>query len=146
MARTTYRDAVLTSQLSSETSLISGWMNRIQANGSVSTNSAVSTTPSSPAPVIPLPGDLELHVRKTDPSVVDPLRRTKPLDIVERVNRVIHDMGDSMISRRKVSAVRLLPSGDVILRTNSLEDVEQLTRAAGWCQTFGDGAELKRQS
>ena len=41
---------------------------------------------------------------------------------------------------------QVLPSGDVILGVNSLEDAEQLTRASDWVKVFGEKARLRKQT
>ena len=142
-----FRDAALASHLTSaKSSLVSGWMQG-NTNGSVSTNGTISTSPSSPATPFPLKTDLEIHIRGTDHQIIDPLRHQKEARVVERANRAIKESNNSIIAHRSVSTGRILPSGDIILRAESREDVEQLARAAkDWCLAFGDGATIKRRT
>lgn len=119
-----YRDAALASHLTStKSSLISGWMQG-HTHGSISTNETPSTSPSSPATPFPLKTDLEIHIRSTDRQIIDPLRHQKEARVVERANRAIKESNNSIIAHRSVSTGRILPSGDIILRAESLEDVE----------------------
>ena len=142
-----YRDAALASHLTStKSSLVSGWMQG-NTNGSIGTNTTSSTSPSSPATPFPLKEDLEIHIRGTDHQIIDPLRHQKEARVVERANRAIKESDNAIIAHRKVSTGRILPSGDIILRAEGLEDVEQLARAAkDWCLTFGDKATIKRRT
>ncbi|ODM14239.1 hypothetical protein SI65_04177 [Aspergillus cristatus] len=142
-----YRDAALASHLTStKSSLISGWMQG-HTHGSIGTNETPSTSPSSPATPFPLKTDLEIHIRSTDRQIIDPLRHQKEARVVERANRAIKESNNSIIAHRSVSTGRILPSGDIILRAESLEDVEQLVRAAkDWCLAFGDSATIKRRT
>ena len=142
-----YRDAALANHLTStKSSLVSGWMQG-NTNGSVGTNKTLSTSPSSPATPFPLKTDLEIHIRGTDHQIIDPLRHQKEARVVERANRAIKESNNAIIAHRSVSTGRILPSGDIILRAESLEDVEQLARAAkDWCLAFGDNATIKRRS
>ena len=139
-----YRDAALASHLTStKSSLVSGWMQG-NTNGSIGTNKTSSTSPSNPATPFPLKEDLEIHIRGTDHQIIDPLRHQKEARVVERANRAIKESDNAIIAHRKVSTGRILPSGDIILRAEGLEDVEQLARAAkDWCLTFGDKATIK---
>ncbi|ODM16198.1 hypothetical protein SI65_08197 [Aspergillus cristatus] len=142
-----YRNAALASHLTStKSSLVSGWMQG-NTNGSVGTNGTLSTSPSSPATPFPLKTDLEIHIRSTDRQIVDPLRHQKEARVVERANHAIRESNNNIIAHRSVSTGRILPSGDIILRAESLEDVEQLARAAkDWCCAFGDNATIKRRT
>lgn len=93
--------------------------------------------------------DLQLIVRGTDRAVVDPLRRDEQ-EIMKRVNWAIEEAG-GVTRHRRISAGRMLPSGDVLLQADSLEDVERLTKAcfagtSNWCQVFGEDAMLKRHT
>lgn len=65
---------------------------------------------------------------------------------MERANRAIKESNNNIIAHRSVSTGRILPSGDIILRAESLEDVEQLARVKDWCLTFGDNATIKRRT
>lgn len=66
---------------------------------------------------------------------------------MERANRAIKESNNATIAHWSVSTGRILPSRDVILRAESLENVEQLARAAkDWCLTFGDNATIKRRT
>ena len=142
-----YRNAALASHLTStKSSLVSGWMQG-NTNRPVSTNGTLSTSPSSPATPFPLKTDLEIHIRNTDRQIVDPLRHQKEARVVERANRAIKESNNNIIAHRSVSTGRILPSGDIILRAESLEDVEQLARAAkDWCLAFGDNATIRRRT
>jgi len=83
----------------------------------------------------------------TDHQIVDPLRHQKEARVVERANRAIKESNNAIITHQSVSTGRILPSGDIILRAESLEDVEQLARAAkDWCLAFGDSATIKRRT
>ena len=119
-----YQDAALASHLTStKSSLVSGWMQG-HTHGSIGTNETPSTSPSSPATPFPLKTDLEIHIRSTDRQIIDPLRHQKEARVVERANRAIKESNNSIIAHRSVSTGRILPSGDIILRAESLEDVE----------------------
>lgn len=142
-----YRDAALASHLTStKSSLVPGWMQG-NTNGSIGTNETPSTSPSSPATPFPLKEDLEIHIQGTDHQIIDPMRHQKEARVVERANRAIKESNNAIIAHRSVSTGRILPSGDIILRTEGLEDVEQLARAAkDWCLSFGDKATIKRRT
>lgn len=142
-----YREAALASHLTStKSTLVSGWMQGT-TNGSIGTNGMLSTSPSSPATPFPLKEDLEIHIRGTDHQITDPLRHQKEAKVVERANRAIKESNNARIAHRSVSTGRILPSGDIVLRAEGLEDVEQLARAAkDWCLTFGDNATIKRRT
>ena len=78
---------------------------------------------------------------------MDPLRHQKEARVVERANRAIKESNNAIITHQSVSTGRILPSRDIILRAESLEDVEQLVRAAkDWCLAFGDSATIKRRT
>jgi hypothetical protein len=51
-----------------------------------------------------------------------------------------------MITHRKVSAGRVLPSRDILLQADSLKDVERLTRSSAWIRAFGADAVIKKQT
>lgn len=142
-----YRDAALASHLTStKSSLVPGWMQG-NTNGSIGTNETPSTSPSSPATPFPLKEDLEIHIQGTDHQIIDPMRHQKEARVVERANRAIKESNNAIIAHRTVSTGRILPSGDIILRTEGLEDVEQLARAAqDWCLSFGGKATIKRRT
>lgn len=138
-----YRDAVLSGHASPQPSLVSGWLARAQTNGTVPSNGISSPSSSAPAPVLPLREDLQIIVRGTDRTAVDPLRRDEQ-ELVKRVNRTIQDLKDRMVSHRRISTGKVLPSGDVLLQADCLEDAERLTKNSGWCHVFGDKAGLKK--
>ncbi|EAW22069.1 uncharacterized protein NFIA_007450 [Aspergillus fischeri NRRL 181] len=140
--RTPYRAALLSSK--AESSLVSDWMRRAHTNGSIVSGGHTSTG-SLPAPVSPQRSDLEIHIRRTDRAVVDPFRH-KEGALVEHANRAIQESGEAMIAHRKVSTGRVLPSGDVLLQADSLEDTERLTRSSAWIRAFGADAALKKQT
>ena len=88
-------------------------------------------------------------VRRTDRALMDPLRRNER-ELVRRVNRAISDaINEGVIpSPITVSTGLVLPSGDVQLRCDRIEDVRTLTAAAqgepSWCHVFGESSHLKR--
>ena len=141
-----YWEAALASHLTMKSPLVPGWLQG-SPSGSIRTDKTPSSSPSRPATPFPLKADLEIHIRGTDHQIVDPLRHQKEARVVERANRAIKESNNAIIAHRSVSTGRILPSGDVILRAESLEDVEQLARAAkDWCPTFGDNATIKRRT
>ncbi|KAA8642676.1 uncharacterized protein ATNIH1004_011621 [Aspergillus tanneri] len=125
-------------------SYVSNWLGAAYTKGST-VPSTVTRTSGSPAPVLPLTADLELHVRKTTPLVVNPFRHNYQ-KLVDEVNRSIAESGDKMISHRKVVASRVLPSRDVILTVDNMEDAERLQRSTStWPKVLGSNAVLKRR-
>ncbi|KAJ5753307.1 hypothetical protein N7520_010224 [Penicillium odoratum] len=132
-----------------ESSLVSGWLNRAHTNGTLSTNGL--STGSAPAPQRVLREDLQLIIRGTERSLVDPLRRHAE-EVVHRANRTIKDVCDeAKIAPVVVSTGFVLPSGDVLLRCDSVRDVRQLTDLCSpqdnsWCAVFGPKAHLKRET
>jgi hypothetical protein len=80
---------------------------------------------SSNGPSIP-PEDLEIHIRGTKSSIVNPLRRSEG-DLVRRANSAIANSEEPLIiiAHRKFSSGRVLPSGDihihVILQADSID-------------------------
>jgi hypothetical protein len=143
-AAQSYRDAVLSSHLTGmamESSWVSGWVRKVPT--------AVSPVPSNPrsaassaTPVFVPQEELEITIRNTNRAVVDPLRRS-PAKLIERANRALRESSDPKISHRTFSAGRVLPSGDILLQTDLLEDVVQLSRKTNWCTAFGDEAKLR---
>ncbi|KAJ5559509.1 hypothetical protein N7513_001908 [Penicillium frequentans] len=97
--------------------------------------------------------DLQLLVRGTARTLVDPLRRDEA-ELVRRINKAIKtDVRDLELpdERGPVSSGRVLPSGDVLLQVDSLDQVRQLTQPAAqkdsnWCHAFGENAALKRHA
>ena len=125
-----------------------GWLRQVDSAGGAGaapTNGSPGSLSSAPAPVQVFQEDLELHVLGTDKLIIGPLMR-KPEDIVGLANRGIRDSSAQLIRHRQVSYGRVLPSGDVILGVNSLEDAEQLTRASDWVKVFGERARLRKQT
>ncbi|GAE00196.1 hypothetical protein NFIA_007450 [Paecilomyces variotii No. 5] len=141
-----YRDAALRSHVvSSSESFVTGWNNRVPSTLSPAGSNGLSSTSSPVATPSPSKTDLQVHVKGTTASVVDPLRQ-KEKELVERANRAIAQSGERMVMHRVVSSGRVLPSGDVILQTDSLEDTEQLTRHDTWVKAFGDHAEIRKRT
>ncbi|KAJ5094938.1 hypothetical protein N7532_007229 [Penicillium argentinense] len=140
---TSYRDAALAGHVSSPSSLVSRWLAKAQTNGTDPSSGSSSTGSNMPTPVLPLREDLQIIVRSTDRTAVDPLRRDEQ-ELVKRVNRAIQDLTDSTVPCRRISAGKVLPSGDVLLQADRLEDVECLTRNSRWCRIFGEHAGLKK--
>ena len=67
--------------------------------------------------------------------------------MVDQANRAIKESNNAIIAHQKVSTGHILPSGDIILCAEGLEDVEQLARAAkDWCLAFGDKATIKQRT
>jgi len=91
------------------------------------------------------PEDLEIHIRGTESSIVNPLRRSEG-DLVRRANSAVANSEEPLIAHRKFSSGRALPSGDIILQADSIDDVEQLTRRPVWCAAFGENASIKRRT
>jgi hypothetical protein len=124
---------------------MSNWLGNTHPNGTSPNGSAETGASSIPVPLLPpLAEDLELHVRKTTASVVNPLRRNHQT-LVNRVNASIAECGDALIAHRKVAAGRVLPSGDVVLTVDNMEDVERLTRSPMWVKVLGADATIKRR-
>ncbi|KAI3185005.1 hypothetical protein DTO003C3_10349 [Penicillium roqueforti] len=154
---TSYRDA-LASHVTTQTSMVSGWMSRTQTNGTSVPSNDLSSSSSAPAPVM-MREHLQLTVRGTDRAIVDPLRRRED-ELVKRLNRSINDVARELdntepsirLLDRVVSAARVLPSGDVLIQTDDIKDYEDLIKAAPagsydtWCQVLGENAGLKRQT
>ncbi|KAJ6141699.1 hypothetical protein N7497_010798 [Penicillium chrysogenum] len=102
---------------------------------------------------------LQLTVRGTDRTIVDPLRRRED-ELVKRLNRSINDVARELenaepstrLLDRVVSAARVLPSGDVLVRVDDIKDYEGLIKVAPagssdtWCQVLGGNAGRKRQT
>ncbi|KAJ5253205.1 hypothetical protein N7489_003615 [Penicillium chrysogenum] len=86
---TSYRDA-LASHVTTQTSMVSGWMSRTQTNGNSVPSNDLSSNSSAPAPVM-MREHLQLTVRGTDRAIVDPLRRRED-ELVKRLNRSINDV------------------------------------------------------
>jgi len=82
-------------------------------------------------------------VRGTTDSVVNPLRRDEKR-LVDRANQAILQSEIQAITQRQLSSGRILPSGDILLQADNLEDVEQLTRHAEWVKAFGEEATIKK--
>lgn len=55
--------------------------------------------------------------------MINPLQRDY-LKLVNRVNASIAESRNKMIQHRKVAAARVLPSRDIILTINNIEDAE----------------------
>ncbi|KAJ6136862.1 hypothetical protein N7497_012114 [Penicillium chrysogenum] len=145
---TSYRDA-LASHVTTQTSMVSGWMSRTQTNGTSVPSNDLSSNSSGPAPVM-MREHLQLTVRGTD----------REDELVKRLNRSINDVAREpgntepsiRLLDRVVSAARVLPSGDVLVQTDDIKDYEDLVKAASagssdtWCQVLGENAGLKRQT
>ncbi|KAL3475739.1 hypothetical protein BJX99DRAFT_259176 [Aspergillus californicus] len=89
--------------------------------------------------------ELEIITRSIDQVVVDPLRRG-PAKLIDRANQALREFSNRKISHRAFSTGRILPSGDILLQTDSLEDVVQLSRTTSWCTTFGETAGLRQRT
>lgn len=138
-----YRDAALRGHVTStESSLVSGWQRRIPSTLSPVASNGLSSGSSAAAPY-PLPENLEIHVRGTTESVVNPLRRDEQ-KLVDRANQAILQSEIQAITQRQLSSGRVLPSGDVLLQADNLEDVEQLTRYSMWVKAFGEEAKIRK--
>ncbi|KAJ5927716.1 hypothetical protein N7466_006672 [Penicillium verhagenii] len=131
-----------------ESSLVSGWLGRAQTNNTLPSNGLSSG--SSPAPQRVLREDLQLIIRGTTASLTNPLR-DHPDEVVKRANRTIKDACDAA-KPKKIAPIRastgfVLPSGDVLLRCDSVADVRQLveldTPDESWCAVFGPKSHLK---
>jgi hypothetical protein len=110
----------------------SNWLANAHPNGMSPNGSTMTGTSSTPALLLPLLAEeLELHVRKTTASVVNPLRRNHQT-LVNRINASITESGEKLITHRKMATGRVLPSGDVVLTADNIEDVERLTRSPMW--------------
>jgi hypothetical protein len=134
---------VASSHVTSSSSWVSGWQRRIPSNLSPVASNILSSNSSLPAAFSP--ADLQIHIRGTTASVVDPLRRHEA-DVVKRANTAINDLKDRFIAHRKIASGRILPSGDILLEADSPQDVEELTRKSEWCQTFGDKASIRKRT
>ncbi|KAJ5457034.1 hypothetical protein N7530_012308 [Penicillium desertorum] len=113
-----YRDDALTSQAS----LVSGWLAGAKTNGTLPSNNLSESSCPVATPDL-IQEDLQIVIT-TEPSLVNPLRRDAD-DLVRRVNRSI------------VSSDRVLPSGDILLQVDSLQDVHLLHQREVWCKVFG---------
>lgn len=138
-----YRDAL---RSSTESSWVSGWLGRAQTNGTVPSNS-LSASSSAPAPQRVLREDLQLIIRRTEPTLVNPLRRQEG-EIVRRVNRSIQDHCAN--GTPVVSSGVVMHSGYVLVRCDLISDVQRLidmdrNSTDTWCQVFGERAHLKRE-
>jgi hypothetical protein len=112
------------------------------ANGPTSSN---ENTSSAPAAVLLSPKDLEIHLRGTNATVVDPLRGQEA-KVIQRANQAIKDTTEPTIQHRKFSSGRVLPSGDVLLQADSVEDVDQLVHKCQWSKAFGDNTVIKKRT
>lgn len=134
-------------------SLVSGWLTRTKTDGTVPSNDLSSGSSAATVPSLLMREDLQLFVCGTARTLVDPLRRDEA-ELVRRVNKVIRaDIKDLELpdERGPVSSGRVLPSGDVLLQVDSLDQVRQLTQAAAqedsnWCHALGENAALKRHA
>ena len=89
--------------------------------------------------------DLVIHVRKTSPAVVNPLRRDNRV-LVDHINKNIADSHDQMISHRKILAGSVLPSRDVVLTADNLEDLKCLICSrAPWIKVLEPNTAIKRR-
>jgi hypothetical protein len=113
-------------------------------NGPLSSNENPSTS-SAPAAVLLSPKDLEIHLRGTHATIVDPLRGQEAR-LIQRANQAIKDTTDPTIQQRKFSSGRVLPSGDILLQADSVEDVDHLIRKSQWCKSFGDSTFIKKRT
>ncbi|KAJ5547522.1 hypothetical protein N7513_004756 [Penicillium frequentans] len=148
-----YREALASHVTSSESSLVSEWLTRAKTNGTVPSNDLSSGSSAATGPSLLMREDLQLLVRGTARTLVDPLRRDEA-ELVRRINKAIKaDVKDLELpdERGPVSSGQVLPSGDVLLQVDSLDQVRQLTQAAAqkdsnWCHAFGESAALKRHA
>ncbi|KAJ5544109.1 hypothetical protein N7494_005388 [Penicillium frequentans] len=148
-----YREALASHVTSSQSSLVSEWLTRAKMNGTVPSNDLSSGSSAATEPSLLMREDLQLLVRGTARTLVDPLRRDEA-ELVRRINKAIKaDVRDLELpdERGPVSSGRVLPSGDVLLQVDSLDQVRQLTQAAAqkdsnWCHVFGENAALKRHA
>jgi hypothetical protein len=92
-----------------------------------------------------LPADLQIHIRGTTVSVVDPLHQYEA-DMVRWANIAINNLKDCFIAYRKIASRCILPSGDILLEADSPQDIEELTRKSEWCQTFGKKATIQKHT
>jgi len=99
-----------------------------------------------PTTIAPASEDLEIHLRGTNPVVVDPLRKGQEAKVIQRANQAIKDTADPAIQHRKFSSGRVLPSGDVLLQADSVEDMAQLIKMPLWCRAFGEQTFIKKRT
>jgi hypothetical protein len=133
------------SHVTSSSSWVSGWQRRVPSNLSAVASNVLSSNSNSSLPAAFSPADLQIHIRGTTASVVNPLRRHEA-EVVKRANMAINDLKDRVIAHRKIASGRILPSGDVILEADSPQDVEELVRKPEWCQTFGEHATIRKRT
>jgi hypothetical protein len=110
-------------------------------NGTISSN---ESTPNAPATLLS-PKDLEIHLRGTNTTIVDPLRGQEA-KVIQRANQAIKDTSDPSIQHRKFSSGRVLPSGDILLQADGVEDVDQLIRKPQWSKSFGENTIIKKRT
>lgn len=92
--------------------------------------------------------DSEITVKVHDAEIRDRLRRSKPLDIVHRVEQARGEaakkVNSSALAGAAVIAARQLPSGDVSLRASSAAAAEVLRKyASHWMTVFGGEASVR---
>jgi hypothetical protein len=92
--------------------------------------------------------DSEITVKIHDADIRDRLRRSKPLDIVHRVEQARGEAAKKTnspaLAGAAVIAARQLPSGDVSLRASSAAAAEVLRKyASHWMNVFGGEASIR---
>jgi hypothetical protein len=126
----------------SSESYVQGWGRRVPSHLSTVPSGTFSSTSSTPQTPTPSQEDLEIYLERTDPDVVNPLRRH--LDqVIGKANQAIQSTQDPTIAHRRFVAARILPSGDTALLANSVGDVDQLTRKSDWIRAFGEHARIR---
>jgi hypothetical protein len=108
------------------------------------------TTGSSTPGITPseLGRDSEITVKIRDEAVREQLRRSKPLDIVQRAERArgeaARKANSPALAGAAIIAARQLPSGDVSLRATDAAAAEVLRKyAAQWVEAFGGEASVR---
>ena len=95
-----------------------------------------------PAPRIqPVPRALTREVRVSRRECPDPVKNNlrDPARVVPMLNQAI-----AQFSGGRVEATRDLPSGDLILRVNSVQTQQELHKQSGWTEALGAGTRLNR--
>lgn len=98
--------------------------------------------PSLPAPRIqPVPRALTREVRVSRRECPDPVENNlrDPARVVPMLNQAI-----AQFSGGRVEAARALPSGDLILRVDSVQTQQELHKQSGWTEALGAGTRLNR--
>lgn len=121
-----YHNVILSSYIaSSSKSFVTGQNNQMPSTLSLAESNRLSSILNLIATLLLLKTDLQIYIKNTTVSIVDPLHQ-KEKKLIKQINYTIVQIGEQIVIYYIVLLDRVFFSGDIVLQTNSLENMEQL--------------------